>query len=316
MAVNEMNVFEKSPIRSLDNQIFDFFTRANTNTVEFHEKLSSIINHEIPFCSDCFFGPRVDLATNTIILSMPFLDSLWCSFFAMHVMHEEMTKFCQKHPCAQWFDIQSIEVGKQYSFVLNQFNKILNETSEFEWKEIFVNPTNYSFSQEINDYIKETNQLYVIGVSEILLHECSHVYYGHDFKDKSNNEIRLYEQEADKKANSLLLESLTDGNKEYTIAYSIVLNYLSMLFMGKTNTIIIDKKHPVIQDRIRFLFEGFIENSSIDENTKISLYHLCLQIFDMFLSQRKRGLLSYDNIDDVRRAFYENLDVMDMFVKN
>ena len=311
-----MNVFENSPIRSLDNQIFDFFTRANTNTVEFHGQLNKVINHEIPLCSNRFFCPSVDLSTNTITLSMPFLDSLWCSFFAIHVLHEEITKYSQKCPNAQYFDMQSVDAGKHYSFTLNQFNKVLNETSEYYWETAFVNPTNFSFSQEINDYIKEANQLYIIGVSEIILHECSHVYYSHNSNYKNDDEIRIQEREADRKANALLLENFSDGDKEYTISYAIILNYLSMLFMCKTNASIRDKTHPVIQDRIRFLFGDFIENSSIDENTKINLYHLCLQVFDIFLSQRNAGLLSYDDVSDVRKAFYDNLDMMDKFVMN
>lgn len=314
-----MNDFEHSPIRILDKEIIDFFSRANKETVAFHNELNTSINHEILFCSDKFSTPSVNLSNKTICLSMPFLDSLWCFFFAMHILHEEIIKFSQQNPEAQNFNIQSVEVGKHYTFVINQFNSILNNKGELDWNNEFVSTKNFSFSKQINDYIIETNQLYIIGVSAIILHECSHIYYKHSTINKSDKEIKLEEREADKKANSLLLESVDiseNSDKEYTIAYAIILDYLAMLFICKSNTKIIDKTHPTIQDRIRFLFEDFIENSTIDENTKISLYHLCLQVFDMFLSQRNSSLLNYDNITDVRKAFYENLDVMDKFVKS
>ena len=311
-----MTDFNCSPVRELDSRIIEFFTRANKEIVKFHESINDSINHSIELCGDMFITAKVDLVTNTICLSMPFLDAFWCSFFAMHALDEEIKKFSKANPNEKFFNIQSVDVGKHYTFVLNQYNKILNNNTELEWDSSFVNPKNLSFSNELNSYIEETNQLYIIGISAIMLHECCHVFYKHNQANIGKDEIRIQEREADKKANALLLENFDDANKEYTIAYAILLDYLTMLFMCKHNAKIKDATHPVIHDRIRFLFEDFIENSCIEESSKIALYHLCLQVFDMFLSQRQAKLESYENITDVRKAFYDNLDIMDEFITN
>lgn len=311
-----MSDFVHSPVRELDSRIIEFFTRANKKIVQFHEAINDIMNHEIALCCDKFFAPFVDLKAKTIYISMPFLDAFWCSFFAMHALDEEIKKFSKANPNEKFFNIQSVDVGKHYTFVLNQYNKILNNNTELEWDSSFVNPKNLSFSNELNSYIEETNQLYIIGISAIMLHECCHVFYKHNQANIGKDEIRIQEREADKKANALLLENFDDANKEYTIAYAILLDYLTMLFMCKHNAKIKDATHPVIHDRIRFLFEDFIENSCIEESSKIALYHLCLQVFDMFLSQRQAKLESYENITDVRKVFYDNLDIMDEFITN
>lgn len=315
-------VFENSPIRELDEKILEFFSFANRGIAASHEELRGKINPEIWLCNDKYIEPYVK--GNTIYISMPFLDCYWCAFFYIHTRDREMWKFARSHPNEKYMDMQETPVGKHQTFAINQFNEILNseklgkQCTELPWDSAYANPTNTNFDDTVNEYIKEVNCLYEIGIAAILLHECAHVYYQHNNTGKTDEEIRCQEREADNLANSLLLEHIEGKNqaeKECTIATAILLDYLTMLFLCKTNARIVDKAHPMIQDRIRFVFEGFVETSSISDGDKIGLYHLCLQMFDVFLFQRNDNLLCYDNIDDIKQEFYNDLAVIDKYIE-
>lgn len=313
--VRNMIDFGNSPIRKLDNNILQSFSRINSDVEALHASLKNKLNHEIFFCNNHFFGPYI--VNNQITISMPFLDYLWYFTYAVFVTEEKIQEYLIKYNKSGEVDLSQTEEGRQVTKCLLQCNYILsmqesnpanNLSNKLDWSDKMTSPINTSLGKKTEYYQEKVNALFVEAVTCILLHETGHCVYNHTATENTTDyEKKVWETEADNFALDLLIRGSEDEIRNH--AFGCFLAFISMLFVGRISDKIHDSEHPAIHDRFNRVIEKF-KTQSTDKSTLNYLYHFACQVMLLFLQQKQVQIPNYetDNIEDLYNDLLNQLD--------
>ncbi len=268
-----------NPIRVLEGNIINTFENINDISLKNIKKASELKNISGKIVinrGNCGIKtPKAGLKSRDIILQETYLSHLWSYIYSMLVIFQEgyqrplkdgTFKGCIEYKtplmkrAKNLFD-WSISLKKSYS----------------NWDLNLPNPKTNNFTEEEQNYILKTNNIYQHAVTFLLYHEYCHLTQGHDSYDfsskvKNRDEFVCLENEADYYAYNMMVDDSMSTNEKTLMSISIFLVMSSSLFITATKFEIKQPFHPDLDIRL----VNLLRNMNFDNDTEEEFYFYTL----------------------------------------
>ncbi|MBK7149099.1 MAG: hypothetical protein IPH78_09845 [Bacteroidetes bacterium] len=227
--------------------------------------------------------PYID-ETGRICLHESFLSYLWSTMYSIYILFAETIDYPKRNRTAGYekYPVSNRNIKEAYELL--SYAKFLLFGYKVWDKQALPNPEYYR--PELHNYIWQTNSLYTYAMTFILSHEFAHAKFHLDkFKGATNEQIFLFEEEADNYAVAAVLAGLPTGYSELDIATRLVVIYgtvtgLLAMFFFKNNTEAC--KHPRLEDRLLNILVKF---PLIDDDGSVwEICCLALRLWDEHFS--------------------------------
>ncbi|MDR1830920.1 MAG: hypothetical protein LBQ76_09145 [Candidatus Fibromonas sp.] len=326
-----------SPIRALEHNITFHFEQKNKsfcNRVLEEIKNGNIephFNYEIG--SKIIQSPFVICKEKTIQIQERFLEFMWAFIYSHWVKFEEgQMKYELNIKYGEKNEID-MTVIKRASLLRYWAFSLLNELTDWDIQLPNPNPKAYAYmSEKEKIYAEKVNTIFLDAIGILLWHEASHIINCHceemiKIKEKTNdktteqdkNFILVCEKEADNQALEILMNEETDQPQRMLKGVSILMAFISPLFLVKGPEKINQVYHPDLDVRLGNVLE-FV--GITDQVCEYYLYRFGCIILDEYfvmnstLFQNLKIYKPNTLVETAKDLFYEYLDRIELLKRS
>jgi len=316
----------RTPIRALEKKITYKLQYINKDVQKIHERLKDIIDHGIHIEADLkvFKTPFVNLEKNRICLSEAFLCFLWSYTFFAFVGYEKTIELSKQNENALYLnDIPGIN---HVIYEMRKFSENIVLKGYTGWPKELPSPLlDSSSTEEIKEFILETNGIFTTAIVFLIMHETGHIHGNHleignlrkeikrkycsdrryEPKESDICSIILAETEADNFAFDNIISIDENGQEKLNVFYGIIIAFTAMNFLVKDKDAFAQIYHPSVVERISRSLSK-MDDWCLDKDHPKYFYHFAYHMLVNFYDIEE---IKEDNVErDSKQYFNELVD--------